>query len=875
MAELKTIEIDNLPYNIPANRPDLEKKLRAEIASGQGEKAETHRLRLRAEEQGMSLRELRDEEERLLAEDDAKSGIYLGFLNGLTNNDALGVQFLYERRFPELASEGVPAENFYFYDKNQNLSYIDPRDGKVKREFDDLTNFMAADDALGWLGPAVSMVLEGVGGAGAMTTAAIAAAPSGPLGMTAAAAAAGGAGSSAGRTAGDGLRAGVSYVLDGPPLSRDQFVDDFQMAFAFGAIPIGAGISRPASKFLQSTRAKFSGKDGKTVLNALLTEGGETADEIIANAKNKYGIDLTRAEATGLKTNAREIQEYLSQQATSQRIFDFYQNRALRMEEALDEFFDELKVGRYADRQIDPIAAKEASESTVIDDVQDAYEKVVERMTEERRQRSKEMYGLAFEQAEKDGLQIDISDILQEEITKSLDSRFVGKARKKALQRALDILQPSPDFPTTTKYISTLEGLDEAVKDLGILYEQLFKQSGGRLAAPIARVKNKISQRLEMASEDYAKARSVWSEDTGALNLLEKGFLANIGRAIATGDSSKTTKAINDMFTGTANAADIRNLKEALTKEDPQVWQTLKAHWLRTQLGEAVTKSTDPFGVPNRFLTQIGIRNPQAAFATRGGRSRRTKKIDAYREILDPQEFENFKDILEVTQAVGYVSSRMGSPTQKRLALSEAIEQESKSASNLVRGALQAMIQFPQRLVVRGFDDIATAQTALQKEAYEDVLIAALLDGEKAAELADALRSINPFIQFMVQSAAKGVESFPYFEEMTPGDVKPSDLPGAAQTEEGLPKPPIGEANVELARQLEEMRRKEAEAEQKPVSVPSEPRGFGPPLSGLFDPLPVTPATPMGDPSLLGPSVLPRAADREIAARRSGIAGLV
>jgi hypothetical protein len=43
----------------------------------------------------------------------------------------------------------------------------------------------------------------------------------------------------------------------------------------------------------------------------------------------------------------------------------------------------------------------------------------------------------------------------------------------------------------------------------------------------------------------------------------------------------------------------------------------------------------------------------------------------------------------------------------------------------------------------------------------------------------------------------------------------------------------------------------------------------------IFEDLPTTPAPPMGDPSLLGPSVLPRAADREIAARRSGIAGLV
>jgi hypothetical protein len=43
----------------------------------------------------------------------------------------------------------------------------------------------------------------------------------------------------------------------------------------------------------------------------------------------------------------------------------------------------------------------------------------------------------------------------------------------------------------------------------------------------------------------------------------------------------------------------------------------------------------------------------------------------------------------------------------------------------------------------------------------------------------------------------------------------------------------------------------------------------------IFENLPTTPAPPMGDQSFLGPTVLPRAADREIAARRSGIAGLV
>ena len=61
-----------------------------------------------------------------------------------------------------------------------------------------------------------------------------------------------------------------------------------------------------------------------------------------------------------------------------------------------------------------------------------------------------------------------------------------------------------------------------------------------------------------------------------------------------------------------------------------------------------------------------------------------------------------------------------------------------------------------------------------------------------------------------------------------------------------------------MTRELEEM-----QTPQSSIDMP------------IFEDLPITPAAPMGDPSLLGPTVLPRAADREIAARRSGIAGLV
>ncbi len=40
---------------------------------------------------------------------------------------------------------------------------------------------------------------------------------------------------------GDGVRAGASMLLDGPPLDRDKFEEDLAAAGIFGAIPTGAG----------------------------------------------------------------------------------------------------------------------------------------------------------------------------------------------------------------------------------------------------------------------------------------------------------------------------------------------------------------------------------------------------------------------------------------------------------------------------------------------------------------------------------------------------------------------------------------------------------------------------------------------------------
>ena len=172
--------------------------------------------------------------------------------------------------------------------------------------------------------------------------------------------------------------------------------------------------------------------------------------------------------------------------------------------------------------------------------------------------------------------------------------------------------------------------------------------------------------------------------------------------------------------------------------------------------------TVSPFGVPNKFLSLVGIKNPRRAFG-RGETRQRTKNIEAFRAILEPAEFENFKDLLEISQAISYIATQAPSQTQPLFALGDYITREA-NPGGVVGGALRALIELPQRVVVRGFDDIAARQATAQKEAYEDVLITALLDGESASNLANALRSINPYVQFFVNAAARGVEDFTDFD---------------------------------------------------------------------------------------------------------------
>jgi len=834
------VYIDGITYTVTDE--EAGERLKADLAAGEGPLASKHQSSVAASQQRAlaSVESMAEEEETRRAKAESKkSGASRALLAGMSNDQAYQMHWLAEKRFPELADD-MNLSDLYFLDEDDEIAYLDPYTGEIQKEFKD-SIFGDAMDLYGLAGPALQFVPELIGGAVGMTAGAVTTLPGGGL---PGAVIGGAAGTGTGGSVGAAARAGISAAFDGPPLNVGQLSNDLMLSSAFGAIPIGAGFLSRARPLLNKVSTEFPGDDGANMLRILLTEGGSSVDDMVAMARDRFGFPLTRGEAQGLRSNAGQIQRYLQMQPSSQKLFDFYNDRALQMEDHLNAFFDEIAEGKLMTGKIGETLQEMGPRGGTAfgEDLAQASQNVLKKLLEERKRRATKIYDEAFKLSEEEGLVVDISAI-GDKIKAMVDDPTTGKRMRKLMSQALETITD----PTTGAYKSDLRALHNAVtQDLSPLYEGAMRKGQKSLAGPLAGFKGEITDAMKVANPIYNRATKVYSQDTGHLQILERSLINSLAKAAEKGGAG-SLPLIQRMFTGNAKPAELRQLRELIQGEDPTVWQNLKANWLRTQLNDVIMSTTDPFGVPNKFLSRIGVSNPKRAFQVgRKGEQQKARKIAAFEEILGPEEFIAFKEALEMAQAISYIATQGGSPTQPLMATMRAIEKEASGLSRPVFTALRSLIEIPQRLVVRGFDDMSQSAINFQREAYEDSLIRAIIDPEYALEMRAGLDAINPFIYLATQSAVRGVDM--------PEAMEPSEF-----DEKGMPTQ-MGEENLDLRQRMREL-----EEQTQAPSAMALPE---------FDPLPMTPM-PQASPMNFSPALLPNEDDRQIAMRQQGIAGLV
>ena len=806
------------------------------------------------------------QDQRLIEMEEQKSGFGTALLQGLSNDQGYQTAWLAQQRFPELVEQGIDPVDFYFLDEDEEISYIDPYSNDVVKEFRD---GLLVDSAR-YAGPTAQFIAELGGGTVGLTLGAFggSALTGNPVGGVGGAMTGGSLGTAIGGSAAYAGRAGISAMFDGPPLKVAKLQDDLLLSSAFGAIPFGTRAAQLAGNAFRTSSKKFPGANGKTALETILRDGGKTVDEKIVFAKDKFGVDLTRAEAQGIISNAGAIQRYLQMQPGSQKLWNFYHNRQAQVEEAADVFFNEVLRGDY----LKGLKKDRLSGRTGLDpdlDMAKAADEVLKKLAVKRQERAGPVYKNSFE-LELDGskIPIDVSDIAAKLEAELADQNLRGKART-VKQDILDALTDYSGFSTNISPGQNLglknntELLHNAlVNDFRPLIEGLTKDGQGGLKREVSQIREKVSSRLKASNPEYARATAIYDPSKGHLQALERGVVTAFAEAAELGGAA-AARLTKTLFSGSAKPAEIRQLRRLIQTENPQAWQNIKGTWLRTQFDDAITSSVNPLGVQNKFLSRLGIRG--RAMMGRGAEKARGTKAKMFEAILEPDELNNFVDLTEMMQAVSYISSQGGSPTQPLLALRELLEKETTGAGRVAANALRAVIEIPQRIAIRGFDDTMTATLGFQREAYEDRLIEALIDPSVAKELAQTIDKVKPGVYFVSQAVSRG--AFDVFGKIIEGSVDPDEInPETGKLERGLQGAQMIESAKEVTQPEQPL--EDPQAMLDGLTVPQvggdesifEPIAAGPTIKPPFDPA-------------MSPTIVPLDKDRELAMRTRGNLG--
>tara|TARA_E500000081_G_scaffold12479_1_gene15154 strand:- start:826 stop:3381 length:2556 start_codon:yes stop_codon:yes gene_type:complete len=795
-------------------------------------------------------------EQQLMSREEEKSSVGTALLQGLSNDQGYQTAWLAQQRFPELVERGIDPVDYYFLDEDEDIAYIDPYSNEVVKEFKD--NLLV--DTARYAGPTAQFLGElGVGTAGLVGGAFLTGNPFG--------AAAGGAGGTAlGGGAVYAGRAGISAAFDGPPLKTSKLADDLMVSSAFGAIPFGTKAAQLAGSAFRTASTRFPGKDGKTALETILRDGGETIDEKVAFAKERFGVDLTRAEAQGIMSNAGAIQRYLQMQPGSQKLWDFYHNRQLQVEEAADVFFNEILRGDYlAGLKRSRLSGRQGLDPDV--DLTKASDEVLKKLSAKRQERASPVYKNSFDLELE--APIDVSDIARQLQMDLADPNLRGKARS-VKQDLLDALTDFSGLSKTTQGELALKDNTEMLhnaltNDFRPLIEGLTKDAQLTLRREVSRIREKVSNKLKAANPEYARATAIYDPSKGHLQVLDRSVINNLAQAAELG-GEQAARLTQKLFSGNIKPKDIRLLRRLIQTEDPQVWQNIKGTWLRTQFDDAITSSVNPLGVNNKFLSRLGIRG--RVMMGRGAEKVRGTKAKVFSEILDPQELDNFVGLVEMMQATSFIASRGGSPTQPLLALQKLLDKETRGLGRMAAGAVRAAMEIPQRILIRGFDDATAATIAFQREVYEDKLIDALIDPTVAADLAKAINAVNPAVYFVSQAATRGGAEV--FDSILEDRLVPDKInPTTGQLERG----PQGIEMIESAKEVTQPEQplEDPQAMLQGLSVPQ----VGGDVSA-FEPLPQGPSETLAmgqiDPAM-SPTILPSDKDRELAMRLRGPLG--
>jgi hypothetical protein len=571
---------------------------------------------------------------------------------------------------------------------------------------------------------------------------------------------------------------------------------DLLISSSFSLIPFGQGSvghGRIISMF----------RNEPDTLTYLLSLRG-SADEIQREAQ-KFGFDLTTAQANQINKRAADIQYYLSQQPDNRTIMEFYDNQATRIADAILAYADEIgsqsgKVGDVNQRTVD--TAK----------------KVLDELTAKRKQRASKIYNSLKNTP--DGTEVGG----MQGVIDLIDSKIAGEVLDGNGQ-VIRVIEPSPStvknltefrkifFKKDGSLVTDLMELDaRRTSEMKALAFKLQGEGTGD-AGQIYQVMDNMTALMDEAHPDYALARRVYDPNKPALQLVEKSAIGKFGKIMT---DKQTANAMKELFNPNVSVKSLRNSKRILQAADPELFKDIKKQYM--------------IDVYDRFYRAQDLQKgmPQLQKFFMSEKNRKMMQV-----MLEPEEFDKFYKLNEL-MGMAFSIRTGASQTQPFTEMASKMLNEALSGNIKAVNLGQLIINTPGKIVSgRLGDDMINRISKEQQYKYQEVLTDILLADPDAGKNLD--------------------EVYRFFSE-TDFIAKQAGLRG---TVEGAQK------IIEPVKEYEspEVRDKNLE------DILKELENISPNAGAMNIQSPGAP-TDLSVPEMLSPSILPDEADREIAMRQ-------
>lgn len=203
---------------------------------------------------------------------------------------------------------------------------------------------------------------------------------------------------------------------------------------------------------------------------------------------------------------------------------------------------------------------------------------------------------------------------------------------------------------------------------------------GSTERASIANAQNKLVEFMDKQSPEYARARSVYGHYMPTIKMNREGLMGQLAD-MSDADLSRAAKTV---FGQGSSPQDIAALRSMFYRYDqPEKWKGLLAGYLRDTLETAgkELKSGNPTGQAASWRYMMMGDSKQAA---------------NIRASMTADQFDAFKSMMDVFEAVGRVKGQGNSITAEMLAQKQAMEQEVGKGASALLQPRQAVIDWLQ-----------------------------------------------------------------------------------------------------------------------------------------------------------------------------------